>query len=111
MNDLLNRFDGGRDTGIENDTGYDHGAEILDPSIPERVLLVGKFSRQLCSDDRDDRRKRVRQVIDRVQDHRDRIGRNADGCFKGGQQNIGQYAYDAGPDDDYIPAQFRRLRP
>ena len=40
VDNLLHRLDERSDTGIQHDHGDDHGAQVFDPAVTERVLLV-----------------------------------------------------------------------
>ena len=104
MDDLLDGLHRGGDAGVQHDAGDDHGAQVLDASVAEGVLLIGQPARQLGADDGDDGGQGVGQVVDRVQDHGDRVGDDADARLEGRQEYVGQDADDAGADDDAVTA-------
>ena len=56
---ILHGFGERSDAGIQHDHRNDHGRQIFDPAVSERMLLVSRLSRQFCSHDRDDRGRRV----------------------------------------------------
>ena len=103
MQDLLSGFDQRRDAGIENDRGNDHRAQIFDASVTERMLLVRRAVRQTGADDRDYRRERIGQVVDRVQCHGDRMRYQTDPCLHGCQEYIAKDPDQTCAYDDPIP--------
>ena len=51
MQDLFYGFDERRNAGIEHNHGDDHGAQIFNSAVTERVFLVRLLSGQFCSQD------------------------------------------------------------
>ena len=102
MNDLLDRLFKGSDTGVKYDHRNDHGAQVLDAPVTERMLLVRLLSGELCAYDRDQRASRVRDIVDGVKHNGNGMRHDSDHCLKGGEENVGNNPYDAGPYDSLL---------
>ena len=74
MDDLFDRLDKRGDARIKHDARDDHGAEVLDAPVSQGMFPVGRFSRKFRAHDRDDGRKGVGEVVDRIEDDRDGVG-------------------------------------
>ena len=103
MDDLLDGLCQGRDAGVQHDQADDHGAQVLDSSVAEGVLLVRFLSGQLRADDGDDAAQGVAEVVHGVQDDGDRAGDEADGRLGYGQQHVDGHTDDAGAHNLLFP--------
>jgi hypothetical protein len=63
------------------------------------MFFIGFPRRKLSSRDRDDRRKSVAQVVNRIQRDRDGICYKSDGKLEGGKQYVDRNAYKTGFND------------
>ena len=103
MDDLLYRFDKRSNTGIQDDHGDDHGAQVFDAPITEGMLFIRFLPGQLCSDDRDQRTACIGDVIHRIEHDGDGIGHQSDHRLECGQKHVGDNPDQTGFDDDFFP--------
>ena len=99
MNDLLDRLNQGRNAGVQHEGCNDHGGEVFNASVAQRVLLVRLLSGQLGAHNGNDGGKGVTEIVDGVQDHGNGGGQDADDCLESGEEYIGQDPDDTGPDN------------
>lgn len=76
MDDLLDRFNQRRNTGIQHDDRDDHGTEVLNASVAKRMFLIRRLAGQLGTDDGDQRTAGIGDVVDGIQNDGDRMGQN-----------------------------------
>ena len=103
LDDLLARLPERGQACVEDDGRDDHGAEVLDAAMAERVLLVRLAAREFGTGDRDDGRQRVGQVVDGIEQHGDGVRRQSDGCLEGREQDVDDDADETRAHDD-LPA-------
>ena len=106
VNNLFHRFYKGSNTRIKHDDRNDHGAEIFDPSISERMLFIRLFCCQLCPHDGDQRTSRIGNIVYRIQRNGNRIRQKTDCRLKCRKENICNDPDHAGPDDRFLPGAF-----
>ena len=103
MDDLFDRFHRGGDTCVQDDRRDHDGAEILCPAVTEGMLFIRPASGKPGADDRDHRRERVGQVVDRIQRDRDGMRQNADDRLESSQKHICTDTDETGSDYDSGP--------
>lgn len=71
--------------------------------MAERMLLIRLAVRELRACDRDDRGQGVGEIVDRIEQHGDGIGRETDRRLKSRKQNIDKNAHNTRAHDDFAP--------
>ena len=74
----------------DDDDRHDQPRDIFEPSVPERMFVVGRLVGEFEAEQRDDRRSRVGEIVHRVRAHRDASGQDSDRDLDGAQHEVGQ---------------------
>ena len=106
MDDFLDRFHARGDARINHDGGDDHGGQVFNAAVTERVLFIGQFSRELVADNRDDGRKCVREVVHGIENNGNGVCHEADNRLDARENDVGDNPDNAGSYDDLISVDF-----
>ena len=106
VDDFFDRFHARGDARVNHDGGDDHGGQVFNATVTERVLFVGQFSRELVTDNRDDGRERVREVVHGVENDGNGISHEADNRLDARENDVGDNPDNASSDDDLIAVFF-----
>ena len=102
MNDLFDGFHERSNTRIQHDHGNDHGAQIFDASVSKGMLFIRLLACKLCADDGDQGTSCIRDIVYRVKDDGNRVGRKTDHSLEAGKEYIGYDPYNAGSDNHFF---------
>ena len=106
MDDFLDGFHTRGNARVNHDGCDDHGGQVLNAAVTERVLFVGQFSRELVADNGDDGRERVREVVHGVENDGNGISHEADNRLDARENDVGDNPDNASLDDDLIAVFF-----
>ena len=100
VNDFLDGFYGRGAARIQHDGSHNHGAQVLDASVAQRMLFVGGLVRKLRPHDGNYRGERVGEVVHRVEGDGDGTRDKADGGLERREHHVCSDAYDARAHND-----------
>ena len=106
MDDFLDGFHARGDARVNHDRGDDHGGQVFDAAITERVLFVGQFSRELVADNCNDGRECIREVVHGIENNGDGVCHKADDCLDARENDVSDYPDKACSYDDLISVDF-----
>ena len=95
MNDLFDRLHQRHDTGAKNNECDDDRAEIFHTAMPERMLLIRRAVCQFDTNDGDDGRDGISQIVHSIQNNRNRTRQQSYYRLKNDQENIRRNADNA----------------
>ena len=98
LRELPGRFHKRRYAGSCDHKGYGYGGYVFYPPVAERVLLVGRLSRQFRPNEGKHGRESVRKVVHGVEYYGYGAGQCAHGGLRAAEREIGRNAYPARPD-------------
>ena len=106
MDDFLDGFHTRGDARVNHDGGDDHGGQVFNAAVTERVLFVGQFSRELVADDCNDGRECIREVVHGIENDGNGVCHKADNRLDARENDVGDNSDNASSDDDLISVDF-----
>ena len=106
MDDFLDGFHARGDARVNHDRGDDHGGQVFNASVTERVLFVGQFSRELVADNCNDGRECIREVVHGIENDGNGVCHEADNRLDARENDVCDNPDNASPDDDLISVDF-----